>query len=183
MNEPFTFAGFTFPRHIPQLFKDRNNYTKKKVSGSYYCSPKPLTRDNQSMGFYLALHNHEGTGGDFQPGLRWEWCDLVGEVGINHTGWFTDSYQSDKIRGMVFRLPKGRGFLAGWSMGPGMCGEIDYCIVYSTIERAAWAADRLAQSAADDAFEAHEEHERQEREVKRWLELVDAQLAQAGWLL
>ena len=94
MNEPFTFAGFTFPRHIPQLYPNRKNYTGKMVSGKYRHAPLPLTRDNQSAGFYLALNNYRGTYGDFQPGLRWQWCDEVEGVDLWHTGWWADDFQS-----------------------------------------------------------------------------------------
>lgn len=81
----------------------------------------------------------------------------------NHTGWYSDEYQSDKIRGLVMRLPHSRGFLAGWSMGEHMASEVEP-YAYATIEEAARAADSLAENAAERQRE-HEEKERAECEA------------------
>jgi len=114
-----TFAGFEFPQEIPilpraPLAKRLAEYKLthgKRVCGPYFrTEPSP---NPSGMSFYLDS--------DFQPGLRWEWADEIDGARIQHRGWYSDEYgDAEKIRGLVFRLPHGRGFLAGWSMGEGM---------------------------------------------------------------
>lgn len=85
---------------------------------------------------------------DFFPGLRWEYADEVSRP-IKHTGWFSDECGDDIIRGIVLRLPKGRGFLAGWTMGEHMATNIDVSWVYDDEVEAAFAADSMAEWAAE----------------------------------
>lgn len=146
----FTFAGFQWPRFVAVLPKGstakRLERYKNPVAGPYYHAPKPVGR-NHGQGFYL---DDQGT-----PGLRWQWCDEVPEVSIRHTGWFADEFQDSKIRGVVFTLPKGRGFLAGWSMGEGMASGVE-CEVYETAREAAYAADSIAENVAERQREFEE---------------------------
>ena len=143
----FTFAGFNWPRQVaalPSRDKARrlSRYTNSST-GPYYHAPKPATAERTGWAFYLAS--------DGAPGMRWEWCDLVEGIGraIDHSGWYTDEHRDGaKIRGVVFRLPHGRGFLAGWSMGEGMVTSLDACL-YGEETDAALAADELAESAAE----------------------------------
>jgi len=141
----FVFAGFTFPRFAAVLPKGSLSKRLEKAKapsfcGPYYSAPKPAGRGH-GISFYLDS--------DFAPGLRWEWCDQVEGVRIRHTGWFTDEHgDTDTIRGLVMRLPKGRGFLAGWSMGSGMASAVD-CEIYADASDAAYAADCLAERAAE----------------------------------
>lgn len=141
----FNFAGFAFPKYVWTLpqgpLSKRLDHHKRVVCGAYYHSPKPNSPEG-SVGFYLDS--------DGAPGLRWAWCDEVDGVRINHTGWFADEYgEGDTIRGIVLRLPAGRGFLAGWSMGTGMASGLERYI-YSDEVDAAYAADELAKSVAED---------------------------------
>lgn len=68
---------------------------------------------------------------------------------IDHTGWFSDSFQSETTRGVVYKLPHGR-FLAGAS-DPWNCDKdgfgpfITEGDVYTDENEAARAADRLAE--------------------------------------
>jgi hypothetical protein len=137
----FHFAGFAWPRHVARMPKrfasiaERNAYP----CGEYYHAPKP---NSTGKGFYLES--------DGMPALRWTWCDEVSGAGVNHTGWFADEHgDGDTIRGIVFRLPHGRGFLVGWSMGEHMASEIDYSTVYADEIDAARAADSMAESVAE----------------------------------
>ena len=132
-------------------------YKTGSPTGPYYQNePAPLVpyKDHGRM-FYLDTAG--GRDGDFQPGLRWEWADKVDGVGraIGHTGWWTEDEGGDKLRGMVFRLPRQRGFLAGYSMGEGMIGEVEYTI-YDDELTAAFAADKLAEHAAERSREEWE---------------------------
>lgn len=151
----FQFAGLTFPKYVWTLpvgnFKKRIDSHVNAVTGDYYHAPSPVDRSS-GMSFYLDS--------DGMPSLRWKWCDDVDGASIDHTGWFTDEYCDTKIRGVVFRLAHGRGFLAGWSMGKSMASSLDYTL-YSDEVDAAFAADSMAESAADD------EREYQEKERER----------------
>lgn len=151
----FDFAGFHWPRYVSVLPEgsqaERLERYKNCFTGNYYHAPKPVNlQADKGQSFYLGEHGKSGFG---QPGLRWEWCDEVTDVRINHTGWFTDEFATgDKIRGIVFMLPYGRGFLAGWSMGEGMASAVD-CVIYATASKAAYAADSLAENAAEEQRE------------------------------
>jgi hypothetical protein len=99
------------------------------------------------------------------PGLRWKWCDEA-RRSIRHTGWYCDEYQDQKIRGLVMRLPQGRGFLAGWSMGENMASYVESS-AYESEQEAALAADSMAESQAESEREYQEkqEAEDEQREV------------------
>jgi hypothetical protein len=180
MTEKFNFAGFEFPRQIPML-KAPTKYRKSRLCCAYRTAPKPLTRDTQFTSFYL------GDDGDFQPGLRMQYADEV--VNLSHQGSFADDYESDTIRGVIFKLPKGRGYLAGWTMGPQMISQIQYDAIYESCRDAAYAADELARVAAEESREAQAEYDAKEaaEEAARQA-LVDMQDAvnesvdKAGWM-
>lgn len=142
--EPFAFAGFKFPRflaHLPRgTMARRLERYKAPSTGPYYHAPAPLQAGDNGRGFYLDS--------DGMPGLRWAWADKVEGATIRHTGWFTDDYGTDTVRGVVFTLPGGRGFLAGYSMGEGMASSLEYAI-YESARDAAYAADSLAENAAE----------------------------------
>lgn len=151
LSPEFSFAGFTFPRYIARLSTERasRRLELRKFAGGangYYHKPTP--NNCEGIGFYL----ESGSGSPFN--MRWTWCDEVEGVqrSIDHTGWFCDDYQDQNIRGVVFRLPHRRGFLAGWSMGESMASSIDFH-VYSDEMDAALAADSMAERAAEDERE------------------------------
>lgn len=103
----FSFAGFSFPKWVWSLPKgskaERLTEAKNPVCGPYFHSPKP--GGGKGCGFYL-----ESDGG---IALRWTWADKVSGAGIEHTGWYSDEHgDSEKIRGLVLRLPRSRGFPA-----------------------------------------------------------------------
>lgn len=139
----FDFAGFSWPRYVATLprgtMAKRLAQYKAPVTGPYYHAPKPEDA-GKGKGFYL---DSDGT-----PGLRWTWADDVQGSRIRHTGWFTDETADSTIRGVVFRLPKGRGFLAGWSMGESMASAVE-CEIFEDEIDCARAADGLAESLAE----------------------------------
>lgn len=152
----FTFAGLNFPHTLAMLpvgtvaqRRERYRYT-----GGYRTDGRPVTAATESRMFY---HDSE-----FMPGMRWTWADEVDGTGraIDHRGWWMDEDgYGDKARGLVFRLPKGRGFLAGWSMGDGMLGEVHTDTVYGDEVSAAFAADSIAESVAEMNRESNEDEE------------------------
>ena len=143
----FTFAGFTWPRYVANmatLQTLRKKKEQRRYTGGYYHAPKP---NASGKGFYLDSDN--------QPFTRWKWCDDVVQH-INHTGWFCDGYgDGSKIRGLVVYLPHGR-FMAGWSMGEGMASSVD-ADLYDDEISAAYAADSMAENAAEKEREFHNE--------------------------
>lgn len=156
-----TFAGFTFPQVIAimpsgtlakRLAEFKVNHGKR-VCGPYYrTKPAP---NQTGMSFYLES--------DFMPAMRWEWADEVDGSPIDHHGWYSDEFgDAEKIRGIVMRLPSGRGFLAGWSMGESMASGLEYEI-YEDVIDAVRAADGLAESTAEQCREDEEKY-RQEQE-------------------
>jgi hypothetical protein len=72
-------------------------------------------------------------------------------------GSFAFNEYGDSLTPIIARLPRSRGFLAGWTMGSGMCAELD-ATVWETAEEAAQAAYDFAESAAERQadFEAEE---------------------------
>lgn len=145
----FTFAGFTWPRYVATLprgslarrLQQRKPYP---ATGDYYHAPTPDNRNG--IGFYLDS--------DGMPGLRWQWADDI--VSRLPSGYYCDRHGDQTIRGVVFRLPRGRGFLAGWSMGEGMASSLDFDI-FDSAEDAARAADSMAESAAEAEREASQD--------------------------
>jgi len=125
----------------------RSRYDMSPGPGAYYVSQNA---DDMIAPFYLD--------GDFMPGLRWQWAD-----GIVHgfgKGYYLDDDGGDTVRGIIFRLPHGRGFLAGTSMGENMITYLD---------RYLWTDERDAARAADDmaCSQASQERETRRRERER----------------
>jgi len=157
----FQFAGIQFPKYVYTLpqgpLQARIAHAKNSCTGGYYHAPKPQSGAHSGVGFYLA----DST----MPGLRWQWADDVYRD-IGHTGWFCDEYQDNKIRGIVLRVPHGRGFLAGWSMGEHMASTIEGEIHADETE-AALIADEHARRAADNERECQAQRRAEEEQAER----------------
>jgi hypothetical protein len=114
-----------------------------------------------------------GTGRGFYQSSRGLWMDKAGstfdlrlEEANAHLGsrgfgslgsidgYYTDDQCDQMLQPIVARLPHGRGYLAGWTMGAGMCASLD-ADVYTDIEDAARAAHHMA----DRDAEKEREHE------------------------
>lgn len=169
MNEQILLRDLSVP-----LKQRRQRY---KDTGPYYFTPGPLiTRAAdvpQTTGGYL---NQDGTvidEGSFVR-LRVQAAHDVEDANIRHSGWFTDDDGSgETMYGIVARLPKGRGFLRGYTMGPQMISGLDRSYIYGPEELrdAAHAADHMAKRAAEDERDyqneerAADEAAQQEREI------------------
>lgn len=132
-------------------------------------------RDRRIVGPYTWTPSEPNKGRGFYQGSKGLYCDPRGstfdlrlELANDHlpgsrladiNGYYVDSLESDTYRPIVARLPKGRGFLAGATMGAAMCAFLDGHI-WETIEDAA----RGAHSEAEDAAERNREAEEQETE-------------------
>lgn len=110
----------------------------RKSCGPYTWTP---TAPGQGRGFYGA-----GSDSDLRCDPRGSTFQLRLEVvnGATRRVWASDT---DFIP-VIARLPRGRGFLAGWSMGAGMCGSLEPD-VHETERDAQRAARVLACEAAD----------------------------------
>lgn len=106
-----------------------------------------------------------GRPGNYNPASKdgRRWVEKVSQVlryagdadklaGLRHTGWYTDDFCQETLRGGVWRLPHGR-LVAGYHdpSNPD-CARIDFSSVYEgdNAERdAAYAADRMAERDAE----------------------------------
>ena len=140
----FTFAGFSFPRPVAdmaigfQALKAKREL--RKMCGGYTHAPRP--NNNCGIGFYL-----DSAG---MPGLRYE---LTGD------SFYCDEDYGQTIEGLIFRLPHGRGFLSGWTMGEHMASNVSFD-VWDNEDDARRAARDEARQAAQDQIE----YEQAERE-------------------
>lgn len=157
---PFVFAGFLFPRPVAMLpkgsFARRITDMRRRLIGPYTTAPKPITGGpHPGASFYFDS--------DFAPGLRAQYADEL--VNLEHQGWYCDAYQDETMRGIVYRLPQSRGFLAGWSLGEGMASSISGRI-YDDVKTAAYAADSMAERAAEEERDYLEAEERTRLEAE-----------------
>jgi hypothetical protein len=116
--EQFNFASFSFPRHIPRLVTTKGGKRATRVDIAYYHAPAPDSREGAS--FYF--------NSDFAPGLR-----------VEHSA----ETRGENAFGIVYRLPRNRGFLAGWALGNSMSAWVDHA-VYDSLRDAISAADDAA---------------------------------------
>jgi hypothetical protein len=138
---------------------DYSKPIKQRHSGP--CGPYQFTRQglitgrknrNKGFGGYLSKDGTEVNEGSMVR-LRVFRADSV--IRLNHDGWYCDQFQDGTMYGVVARLPRSRGFLAGYSMGPQMSTGFDSTI-YETADDAARAADSEAETAAEREREYQE---------------------------
>lgn len=82
-------------------------------------------------------------------------CRTIRGRFVDHDGWYINDF-GETLYGIVARLPKSRGYLAGWTLGGGMCATLDRTHVYDDIGDAAYAADSIAERAAEREREYQE---------------------------
>lgn len=175
--ETFNFASFTFPLKLAlprgSLASRLAEFKKRepRVCGPYQIAPEPIRGRGArafTAGFYL--------GSDFEPVLRWQYADETDGARIDHTGWFCDDYQDCKMRGIVGRLPKSRGFIAGWTMGESMASVWDLSGIYDNEREAAYGADECARIAAENEqeYQRQQEREREEEESRTDERFIEA---------
>lgn len=123
----------------------------RKVCGPYRWRP---AAPNKGRGFYC---DDSEQCGDGSIRLRLEDANehLAGR--LSHTsGYYCDADgHGDTLQPIIARLPRGRGFLAGWKMGPNMCATLA-ADVYLDETDAACAAHSMAESDAENEREYRE---------------------------
>lgn len=147
-------------RDLSRPIRERNN----GVPGPYYMTASALIFDARQVpegfGGYLNSHEDAIDSGSFAR-LRVVRADSI--IRLKHTGWFTDDDgMGDTCFGVVARLPRSRGFLAGWSLGANMATSFSRTI-HDTEEEAARAADREAELSAEREREYQREHAESEQ--------------------
>lgn len=122
----------------------------RQHTGPYYFSPaKPGT----GRGFYQSSDYMACGDSTFDLRLDYANTHLRGFRFARVEAYWCDEDGSTTLTPIVARLPHGRGFLAGWSMGKGMLANIDSTI-YRDIEDAAMAAHDMAESDAEKERDA-----------------------------
>lgn len=141
---PFAGAVHDFSRPMRQRLESR------KHCGPYYWTP---TKPGAGRGFYQSskgLHCDKA-GATFDLRLEEANDHLQGSRLSHITGYYCDrDGDGDTLQPIIARLPRGRGYLAGWTMGAGMCAAID-CGIYATPEDAAHAAHSKAEYDAEES--------------------------------
>lgn len=120
---------------------------KRRYTGPYRLTP---ARPGSGRGFYsssLDMLSVDPAGSSFRLRLDLANDHLRGRLG-QITGYYADSFQDFTFYPIVARLPNRRGFLAGYSAGPGMCAALD-ATIYATAEDAARAAHNMAEHDAE----------------------------------
>lgn len=133
---------------------------QRKVCGPYQWTVGAPGDRRDGVGFYMA----SGRGGlrmdRHGASLRLRVSEAP-ETRRGVTGYYGDEFGDTVFTPIIARLPRGRGFLAGWTMGAGMCATLSIDI-HDTEEEAGHAAHGEAERAAEA------EREYQEREAERF---------------
>lgn len=160
------FAGFTYPRKIARWTGKPRADRKHRWCFAY--------RQNRPAMAGRGLAGYLGESG--WPHLRWTWCDEVDGGRIDHTGWWCDPQgDGETVRGIVLRLPHGRGFLAGASMGEGMSTWFEPDL-HTDESSAARSADQIAECAAEKEREYQEAWRAGNEAGDAWREAMSAAL-------
>ena len=137
---------------------------KRKGHSPYYWCPSPSAKGG--IGFYSSSQDALAMDRAGSPvNLRLEWANVhLHHSRLSHTtGYYADPYgDGDTLQPIIARLPRGRGFLAGWTMGAGMCGTLEPEI-YSEERDAAYAAHSIAENVAEDECDRETEYQAKQR--------------------
>lgn len=148
------FAGAVHNFNIPL----RKRFESRQYVGPYYFEP---AKPGAGRGFYQASRGMAC--GDSTFSLRLELAnDHIDGRLASVNGYYCDSYGDATLTPIIARLPHGRGFMAGWTMGNGMAASLD-ATLYPTASDAAHAAHSMAEYDAEE--ERNREEEQDETEV------------------
>lgn len=119
---------------------------KRKHAGPYCWRPTPA---GSGRGFYLQHDTRElrcaDHGSSFR--LRLEHANDICDARRRPTAYRAGDDAFGEFTPIVARLPHGRGFLAGWTMGPGMCASVDGCVFLDAESAANTAHDEASRAA------------------------------------
>ena len=139
-----------------------HDFTKplaKRAADRKFCGPYRWTpsEPGKGRGFYMASKGlacaRHGAGFDLRLELA---NDHLGQSRVD--GYYCDrDCDGDMLQPIIARLAHGRGFLAGWTMGAGMCAAMDTDCIYNDAESAAYAAHSKAEYDAEESRDREEE--------------------------
>lgn len=145
---------------------------RRTATGPYRWTPTPPM---SGRGFYTECGTNDIVCARHGSGftLRIEPADkhVGGRLGMT-SGYTTQD--GDEFAPIVFRLPRGRGFMAGWTMGQGMASTLEPEI-YDDIRDAAIAAydaAEMARNREDDYQDAYRFGQEQRSRLSAALELL-----------
>jgi hypothetical protein len=146
---------------------------------NYSRSLKERREARKTCGPYRWTPTEPGKGRSFYQASKSLTCDPHGssfdlrlELANDHlkdsrlsrlNGYYTDQFYDTTLTPIIARLPHSRGFLAGWTMGNGMCAALA-TEVFATAEEAAHAAHGEAECEAEREFERQEDEDEDEEE-------------------
>ena len=141
------------------------NYSRplrKRLEARKYCGPyrwNPATPGGH-RGFYTASTPTEMDRHGSTMRLRLESANEHIHGRLRDTlGYYCDyEGDGDTLQPIIARLPNNRGFLPGWTMGPGMCGSLE-AHAYEDAESAALAAHSMAEYDAEESRRANYEYQ------------------------
>lgn len=154
---PVPFAGAIHDFKTPLSAR----FAQREYTGPYYWTP---SKPGKGRGFYQSSKGLfcDRAGSSFDLRLSYA-NDYLSHSRLSHiTGYFCDiDGDGDSLKPIVARLPHGRGYLAGWTMGEGMAANLDGYI-WEDIEEAARAAHDMAESDAEESREKQAEERAKE---------------------
>lgn len=135
--------------------------TRPTVGGYYWTVPELRTAKNGGRGFYQSgaglWVDDEGSSFDLRLAPAGDFID--GRLSWT-TGYYTDHQgDGDTLKPIVARLPRGRGFLAGWTYGEGMAATLDGHR-WDNARDAAYAAHQMAEQDAAEEADYQEQQDR-----------------------
>jgi hypothetical protein len=139
--------------YLSQPLAKRLAFHKSKPGARAYPAAYGYLDTNEGTGIVRDVDGTAHTSNMGELSLRFVGAaDTV--IRLDHNGWYVDHSQGETTRGVVYRLPSGRGFLAGYSDpwngakdGSGPCSLAFE--VFAEPEDAAREADRLAECAGE----------------------------------
>lgn len=136
--------------------------TRRRV-GNYRWTP---SAPGKGRGFYMASNGYAMAGHGGGMSLRIEPANdhLRGSRLSRIDGYYDrDGIGGSTLQPLIARLPNGRGFLAGWTMGAGMCASLAPDI-WPDEESAAVEAHRMAETDAEEEKERQAQSDDEEEE-------------------
>jgi hypothetical protein len=145
------FDGVQFPRIVLRDMTVPVRQRHNEHCGPYYWTPKPFQRGQHTgRGFYMGANGEMDRAGS---SIRLRLETVLDRFGRERA--WAHEYSDTPFCAIIARLPRGRGFLAGWSLGDGMCASLDGA-VYREEYQAAHAACNEAEAACERDLEDQE---------------------------
>lgn len=135
---------------------DYKKSLRQRADSRKYCGPycwTPNDKPGSGIGFYCGKTVEEMDKRGSVIRLR---IEEVGESRQGVKAYWCDDFGDETMTPIIARLPRGRGFLAGWSMGAGMCATLGGR-VYEDEDEAKRAAHDEAEIGAEKEREHQEE--------------------------